>query len=59
MAHADQQTLLGWLARFKRPPRQTGVVHGEPLAAHALRDQIEKRFCWRAGVPAKGDSAEL
>jgi len=58
-AHADQQALLGWLAHFKRPPRQTWVVHGEPLAAHALRDQIEKRFRWRAGVPAKGDSAAL
>lgn len=58
-AHADQQALLGWLAHFKRPPRQTWVVHGEPLAAHALRDEIEKRFGWRAGVPAKGDSAAL
>jgi metallo-beta-lactamase family protein len=58
-AHADQQALLGWLAHFKRPPRQTWVVHGEPVAAHALRDEIEKRFHWRAAVPAKGDSAAL
>ena len=58
-AHADQQALLGWLAHFRRPPRQTWVVHGEPLAAHALRDEIEKRFGWRAGVPARGDSAVL
>jgi metallo-beta-lactamase family protein len=58
-AHADQQALLGWLAHFKRPPRQTWVVHGEPLAAHALREQIEHRFHWRAGVPAKGDHADL
>ena len=58
-AHADQQALLGWLAHFRRPPRQTWVVHGEPLAAHALRDEIEKRFGWRAGVPARGDSAAL
>lgn len=58
-ARADQQALLGWLAHFRRPPRQTWVVHGEPLAAHALRDEIEKRFGWRAGVPARGDSAAL
>jgi metallo-beta-lactamase family protein len=58
-AHADQQALLGWLAHFRRPPRQTWVVHGEPLAAHSLRDEIEKRFGWRAGVPARGDSAAL
>jgi metallo-beta-lactamase family protein len=58
-AHADQQALLGWLAHFRRPPRQTWVVHGEPLAAHALRDEIEKRFRWQARVPAQGDSAVL
>jgi metallo-beta-lactamase family protein len=58
-AHADQQALLDWLGRFKRAPRQTWVVHGEPLAAHALRDEIEKRLRWRARVPARGDSAEL
>ena len=58
-AHADQQALLGWLARFKRPPRQTWVVHGEPLAAHALRDEIERRYRWRAGVAQMGVSCNL
>jgi metallo-beta-lactamase family protein len=50
-AHADQNALLAWLSGFRRPPRQTYVVHGEPLAAHALRDAIEARLKWEAAVP--------
>ncbi|MEW6688869.1 MAG: MBL fold metallo-hydrolase [Pseudomonadota bacterium] len=58
-AHADQAALLGWLAGFRKPPRHCYVVHGEPLAAHALRDEIEKRFGWKAAVPALGQVAEV
>ena len=48
-----------WLGGFQRPPRATWVVHGEPLAAHALRDQIEKRFGWRAAVPSARQTVAL
>jgi metallo-beta-lactamase family protein len=58
-AHADQSALLGWLGNFRRAPRQTWVVHGEPLAASALRDEIEKRLRWRAALPATGQTIEL
>jgi metallo-beta-lactamase family protein len=58
-AHADRDALLGWLGKFRRAPRQTWVVHGEPLAAHALRDGIRKQLSWRAEVPAEGQSAAL
>jgi len=58
-AHADRDALLGWLGGFRRPPRATWVVHGEPLAAHALRDEIERRLGWRAAVPALGQTAAL
>ena len=51
--------LLGWLGKFRRPPRQTWVVHGEPLAAHALRDAIRARPGWRAEVPAEGQATAL
>jgi metallo-beta-lactamase family protein len=57
-AHADQAALLGWLGRFRRAPGQTFVVHGEPLAAHALRDRIEQRLHWQARVPAYGQAIE-
>ncbi len=58
-AHADRDALLGWLAGFRRAPRQTFVVHGEPLAAHSLRDAIKARFGWRAEVPALGQTVRL
>jgi metallo-beta-lactamase family protein len=58
-AHADRAALLGWLGGFRRPPAQTWVVHGEPLAAHALRDGIEERYGWHARVPAPGQEVEL
>jgi predicted metal-dependent RNase len=32
-AHADQEEILRWLRTFKKPPRMTYVVHGEPAAA--------------------------
>jgi metallo-beta-lactamase family protein len=58
-AHADRDALLGWLQGFRRAPRQTWVTHGEPVAAGALRDEIEGRLKWRASIPALGDRAEL
>jgi metallo-beta-lactamase family protein len=58
-AHADQRSLLGWLGHFHRPPRQTWIVHGEPLAAHSLRDAIAARFGWDAAVPAPGQAVAL
>jgi metallo-beta-lactamase family protein len=58
-AHAGQSALLGWLSAFRKPPRQTWVVHGEPLAAHALKGEIEKRLRWRAAVPTQGQVTDL
>ena len=58
-AHADRDALLGWLGNFRRAPRQTWVVHGEPLAAYALRDEIEKRYRWHADVARLGACSDL
>ena len=58
-AHADRDALLGWLGHFRRPPRQTWVVHGEPLAAGSLKADIAQRLKWRVAVPDNGDIAEL
>ena len=57
-AHADQSALLGWLGHFRRAPRQTWVVHGEPFAARALRDRMRARG-WSAEVPAFNQAVEL
>ena len=53
-AHADRSALLGWLGHFRKPPRETWVVHGEPLASYALRDAIRARPGWQAEVPEPG-----
>ena len=58
-AHADRDALLGWLGNFQRPPRQIWVVHGEPLAAGSLRDDIDTRLHWRARVPDYGQVVEI
>jgi len=57
-AHADQAALLGWLGHFRRAPQQTWVVHGEPLAARALRDEIRRKG-WNAQVPSPRQSVEI
>jgi metallo-beta-lactamase family protein len=58
-AHADRTALLGWLGNFRRPPRDTWVVHGEPLGAHSLCEAINGKPGWRAAVPQAGQSVEL
>jgi metallo-beta-lactamase family protein len=58
-AHADRDALLGWLGKFRRPPAQTWVVHGEPRAAEALKSAIAERFGWRAAVPAAGQGVSV
>jgi len=58
-AHADQAALLDWMSGFRRPPQQTWVVHGEPLAAFALRDAIAQRPGWQAGVAVRGETVEV
>ena len=57
-SHADRTALLGWLGRFRRPPRQTWVVHGESIPSHALRDEL-RRQGWNAQVPALGRSIDI
>jgi len=58
-AHADRGALLGWLDGFARPPRRTWVVHGEPLASHALCEAISRRAGWHAALPAPGQTVGL
>jgi metallo-beta-lactamase family protein len=49
--HADRSELLAWLQRSPRPPETVFVVHGEPAAAAALHDAIERELGWTAVVP--------
>jgi metallo-beta-lactamase family protein len=58
-AHADQGEILRWLRGFKRPPRMTYIVHGEPDAAHALREKIAQDLGWPATVAEAGATVPL
>lgn len=58
-AHADQAGLLQWLGGFRSPPRNTWVVHGEPLAAMALRDRIREGLGWNADLAVAERSVDL
>ena len=50
-AHADASEIVRWLAGFRRPPRRTFIVHGEPHAADALRVRIKDRLGWECAIP--------
>jgi metallo-beta-lactamase family protein len=58
-AHADSSEILRWLSGFKRPPRTTFIIHGEPDPAQALRDKIAGELGWNAVVPAYKQVVEL
>ena len=58
-AHADSAELLRWLGGFKRPPRTTFIIHGEPDSAAALRDKIVKDLGWNVVIPTYKEVVEL
>lgn len=58
-AHADYVEILDWLGNFESAPRQVFITHGEPAAADALRQHIEKRFSWSVRVPEYLETARL
>ncbi|MDX6693911.1 MAG: metallo-beta-lactamase family protein [Blastocatellia bacterium] len=58
-AHADWKEVLRWLEGLPAAPRCAFNTHGEPDAAHAMRDHIHERFGWRVEVPQYGDKFEL
>ena len=57
--HADSDELMAWLRGFRKPPRQTFVVHGDPEASDALRVRIQDELGWAVRVPAHGASFEV
>ncbi len=58
-AHADSAELLRWLGGFKRPPRTTFIIHGEPDSAAALRNKIIKDLGWNVVIPTYKEVVEL
>lgn len=58
-AHADANGIIAWLRHFKRPPRRTFLVHGEPHASRALRDRIESELGWDCAIPEHRERFDL
>ena len=58
-AHADRAELMRWLKNFKKSPKTTFVVHGEPMAADTFRHDIEQDLGWNVVVPDHGQKVEL
>jgi metallo-beta-lactamase family protein len=58
-AHADQAALLNWLGKFRRPPGQIVITHGERGASEALSQAIVERFGGpQPRVPVRGEVIE-
>lgn len=58
-AHADYAETLQWLGHFKSPPQTTYITHGEPVAADALRQHIERGLHWKTHVPDYRECVDL
>lgn len=58
-AHAGKSELMRWLSGFQAPPRQTFLVHGEPVALNSFRDAIVGQLYWPVTIPAYEQAVEL
>ena len=58
-AHTDAAETIDWLRTCTTAPRMTFVTHGEPVAADALRQLIERRLGWRTTIPEQAQLVDL
>ena len=58
-AHADASEILAWMGGLARPPRKTFITHGEPPAADALRQRIERTLGWDCHMPFYTETVDL
>jgi metallo-beta-lactamase family protein len=58
-AHADAEEILRWLSGFRRPPKKTFIVHGEPHASDALRLRIQDKLGWDCVIPQMMEPHQL
>ena len=57
--HADASEVVGWLATAPKPPTACYVVHGEPVAADAMRDRIASELGWVTTVASYRERVRL
>lgn len=58
-AHSDAAEIMSWLRGFKSAPKQTFITHGEPAAADAMRQRIERELHWPCHLPYYLESSAL
>ncbi|MGA2173208.1 MAG: MBL fold metallo-hydrolase [Sedimentisphaerales bacterium] len=58
-AHADKTEMLAWLEKFKTPPRQIFLVHGEPESEQAFSDFLTEKTGWKVTVPEYNEQIVL
>ena len=58
-AHADAGEIEAWLRGMRTPPARTFITHGEPAAADALRQRIERKLGWDVRVPEYRETVTL
>lgn len=57
--HADQNELLAWMEPTVKTLKKVFLVHGEPLAQQALKEEIERRYKLEVVCPGRGDRFEV
>jgi metallo-beta-lactamase family protein len=58
-AHADYTELIEWLGSVRSAPKRVFLTHGEPKAAHALRQHFNRAFRWNAEIPEYKQTVRL
>lgn len=58
-AHADQEMLLGWIKKIKKPIRRIFVVQGEEESTRSLVQTIRDHLAIDAIAPKLGETFEL
>lgn len=58
-AHADAAEIVQWMRGFTDVPQQSFVTHGEPAAADAMRQRIDRELRWPCRVPDYLESVTL
>jgi len=58
-AHADANEIMRWLHGFTAPPKQTFIVHGEPVAQDALGRRIQAELGWSHKAPEYRETVEI
>ena len=57
--HADQHELLTWMEPVAKGLKKVFLVHGEPPAQQALKEEIEKHYGLEVICPKRGDRFEV